>query len=69
MAALEELHFSFVLLGLLATVKGAEVSTPARFWIHFAGIEPVVPRFQLTNHFTYLRIVNAIKGVTQACCN
>ena len=47
---LEVLNFALVLLGLLARVKRAKVSTLTGLWIYFARIEPVSTGWELPDH-------------------
>src|SRR5262245_1122908 len=52
---LEELDRLLVLFGGGSRVERAEVSSLPRLGIFLAGIEPVLPRLQLSNHFTPAR--------------
>jgi hypothetical protein len=46
----EELHFAFVLFGLLARFKCAEVAALTGPRILFSGVESVFAGFQFSNH-------------------
>src|SRR5207244_4059214 len=50
MPVLEELHGPLMLLSLFHGAERAEVPPPAGLRVDFAGIEPILARFQFANH-------------------
>ena len=47
---LEILDLAFVLFGRRPALEGAKVAALAGFRIDLAGIEPILPRFELADH-------------------
>ncbi|MBN8983102.1 MAG: hypothetical protein J0H32_01240, partial [Rhizobiales bacterium] len=50
LVSLEVLDFTFMLLGVGAAFKGAEIAALACFWIDLARIDSIFSRFEFANH-------------------